>query len=213
VREARFDQFDQRAAEMVRWHVARARGEDRTPPPTDDLDLTDEQATLWMAACGAAIDSVALSPGAVERAVAAVERYYATAGVYDDFVFLWQMAVDVAVAYDDHDALARLGRLVDEHAGSRPGTGVRAHRSALGAELARRNGAPVTEVERHLRDAVEGYDRWGSPPYAARARARLGRLLIDTGRSEEGAALLAEADATFERLGAAAWRQDLVGLV
>ena len=151
------------------------------------------------------------APGAVAQAVRAAERYYAIAGVYDDFVFIWQLAIEVAEAYDDEDALARLARIVDEHAGNRPGAGVRAHQSALAADLALRAGAPAAEIENHLRAAVTGYERWGSPPYAARTRARLGRLLIDDGRADEGRVLLREADAVLHRLGAAAWRTALIG--
>jgi class 3 adenylate cyclase len=207
---ASFDEVDQRVAAIVRWHVARARGEDQAPPVTDDIELNDENARLWMAAGDAAIASVTLAPGAVESVVDAAERYYEIAGIYDDFVFIWRTAIEVATAYDDREALERLARIVDEHAGSRPGAGVRAHRSALAAELARRAGAPASEVERHLREAVSGYERWGSSPHAARARAELGRLLVDEGRRDEGTALLREADAEFGRLGATAWRQALV---
>jgi class 3 adenylate cyclase len=210
VRQGSFEEGERRIAATVRQQVARARGEDWSAPNETAIALNDENARLWAEVGEAATAVVTLAPGAVERAVRAAERYYLMAGLYDDFVFLWQLAVEVATAYDDSEALTRLARIVDEHAGSRPGTGVRAHRSALAAELSLRSGASAAEVEEHLREAIAGYERWGSPPYAARARARLGRLLLDHGSAEEGAALLGEADATFERLGATAWRQALV---
>jgi hypothetical protein len=210
VRHSSFEDVDQRIATVVRLQVARARGEDWSAPITEDVPLNDDDARLWEEVGEAATAAVTLAPGAVERAVRAAEEYYTVAGVYDDFVFIWQIAVEVATAYDDHEALARLALIVDEYAGSRPGAGVRAHRSALAAELARRAGSPSDQIEMHLREAIAGYERWGSPPYAALARARLGRLLLAGGRNEEGAALLSEADATFERLGAAAWRRALV---
>ena len=210
VQHGSFEEGERRVAAIVRQHVARARGEDWSAPDATDMEFNDDNARLWLEVGKAATEAVTLAPGAVERAVHAAERYHAIAGLYDDFVFIWQLAVEVAAAYDDGDALARLARIVDEHAGSRAGAGVRAHRSALAAELSRRAGAPTAEVEEHLREAIAGYERWGSAPYAARARATLGRLLLDNGSTEEGAALLSEADAVFERLGAAAWRDALV---
>jgi class 3 adenylate cyclase len=209
-RQGSFEEGERRVTTIVRQHVARARGEDWSAPADPDMEFNDESARLWFEVGNAATAAVTLAPGAVERAVHAAQRYHAIAGLYDDFVFLWQLAVEVATAYDDGEALAQLARIVDEHVGSRPGAGVRAHRSALAAELSLRAGAPASEVEEHLREAIAGYERWGSPPYTARARARLGRLLVDTGSAEEGAALLGEADATFERLGASAWRRALV---
>jgi class 3 adenylate cyclase len=212
VREGSFEEGEGRIMDTVRQHVARARGEDWSASAGSDIEVNDNAIRFWEEVGSAAASAVTLAPGAVERAVAAAEGYYAASGVYDDFVFIWQIAVEVADAYDDGDALGRLARIVDEHSGNRPGLGLRAHRSALGAELARRAGAPAREVEEHLRDAIAGYERWGSRPYAARARARLGRLLVEDGRADEGAALLTEADAELERLGATAWREALIGV-
>jgi class 3 adenylate cyclase len=212
VRDVSFEEGEYRLMSAVRHHVARARGEEWSESTASDIELNDDAARYWDEVGAAATEAVTLAPGAVERAAAAAEGYYASAGVYDDFVFIWQQAIEVADAYDDGEALTRLARIVDEHAGSRPSVGLRAHRSALAAELSRRAGAPAAEIEEHLRAAIAGYERWGSPPYAARARARLGRLLIDDGRAEEGAALVGEADAVFDQLGAAAWREELVAV-
>ena len=213
VDQATFDEADRLLAEVVRHAVARARGEDWTSHVADAIEPNDDDIRIWVQLGRAARDAETLTDGAVERAVEAAERYYAKTGVYDDFVFIWEGAVEVAAAYQDVAALTRLASIVDEHVGSRPGVGVRAHRSALAAELALSAGAPILEAEEHLRAAIDDYGSWGSAPYAARARARLGQLLLDDGRTEEGAALLGEADAAFERLGAAAWRRDLQPVV
>ncbi len=212
IAEAPFEEADQQLASVVAHAVARARGEDVAMPTTGDLETNDDDLRIWTDLGRASVEAETLTPGAVERAVAAAESYYAKTGMYDDFVFIWQGAVEVAEAFDDDAALARLAQIVDQHVGSRPGAGVRAHRSALAAELSRRAGAPDADVEEHLRSAIAGYERWGARPYAARARAKLGRLLLDGDRREEGAALLGEADAIFERLGAAQWRRALVSV-
>jgi len=206
-----FEESELRVAAIVRAHVARARGEDWTAPSGDGVELNDDSVKMWEEVGKAATASRTLAPGAVERAVRAAERYYEIAGVYDDFVFIWQLAIEVAEAYDDTEALARLAGIVGKHLGSRPGAGVRAHQAALAAELVRRAGGPLEEVEQHLRESIDGYERWGSLPYGARARAGLGRLLVGKGRVGEGSALLRDAEAAFERLGAAAWRRALIG--
>jgi class 3 adenylate cyclase len=209
LREESFEDAEQQLMVAVSQHVARARGQQWSAPDDTGSELVDVSARPWYEVSKAAEAIATLAPGGPERAVRAVESYYGAAGVFDDFVFVWQLAVEVAEAYDDGEALAQLARIVDEHSGSRPGAGVRAHRSALAAELSVRAGASAADVEEHLRAAIAGYEAWGSPPYAARARARLGRLLLDDGRAEEGKALLSEADVTFDRLGATAWREAL----
>jgi hypothetical protein len=85
-----------------------------------------------------------------------------------------------------------------------------AHRRwAVGAHAAHLGRLPEAEVA--LRDAVTRYDAWGSPVYAARARAALAGALAGQGRDQEAAALAQQSRELLARIGATAWLRRVDG--
>ena len=100
--------------------------------------------------------------------------------------------------------------VVADQSGTTIPLGLRGHRAFVAGRVATRDGAPAeAEAEAHLRAAVDIYDRWGSLPYAARAREVLGHLLAADGRDEAAHAMLAQARTAYTDLGAVTWLERL----
>ncbi len=68
---------------------------------------------------------------------------------------------------------------------------------------------PPETIAADLRAGIDGLDRYGAVPEAARMRSWFGRWLLDQGRVEEGRDVLAAAAATFRALGAKRWLNEL----
>ena len=62
-----------------------------------------------------------------------------------------------------------------------------------------------------MRDAIDGFTRWGSPLWRAQAQADLGSWLRLQGRDEEAQGLLASARDCYLELGATALLGELDG--
>ncbi|HJQ43572.1 MAG TPA: hypothetical protein VJ831_10840, partial [Jatrophihabitantaceae bacterium] len=194
--------------------LADARGRARQYPSIDDAARTiDDQGLLSYVAMADMYEARARGDlsTAVAKGIEAVELMVEVAGLLDDQIHAWPAAVESALAAGDDDALRRLIEIVDTDSFGAVGRGYRAHRARFAALLAVRDGADE-DVERSFRDAIEGFDVWGSPVYAAKARAELARWLDEQARVEEAHGLRAEAVKALTAAGANGWLAQL-GLV
>ncbi len=191
----------------VRGYVALARGEDfDVPPVAHEVRGSDDPSDqAWVALVDAfAAQAAGREAEALARAVASVDAMHALSGPSDDFVLMWPVAVDLALALGDHAVVQRLLGVLDRDAERmRIPLPVQTHRTRFAGLLARDDEPEVAEEA--LRRAIDGFERWGSPHHRARTEAELGELLRRTGRDEEAAALLAAARGTLTGLGAHAW--------
>ncbi|MGN6576246.1 MAG: ATP-binding protein [Nocardioides sp.] len=179
------------------------------PPETDG-----KADNGWVAFAGAAVEqSHGRTDLALRHAVEAARLMHEQSGLWDDFVHIWPLAMDLALARGDLDTARELMAIVEQDAKRRRvPLGVRAHRALFTALLAEADPQSDQEaVERLLRSAVDDYARWGSPHYRARAQGELGRWLRQHGRSEEDELLVREAREVLEGLGARAWLRRLEG--
>jgi tetratricopeptide (TPR) repeat protein len=182
-----------------------ARDEPSTVPwEVGSRDLVDYPgAWAWQAHCEALL---ARREGAREEAtrlaVTAVEGLGAIIGLGEDLPMLWPSVAEVVEDGGDEEAFIDVLAVTD-NAGQRVPRALLAHRRWIEGRHAARAGA--AEAEGLLREAVAGYDQWGSPVYAARARADLAGVLADAGRDREAADLAQRAREVFGRLGASAW--------
>jgi class 3 adenylate cyclase len=148
---------------------------------------------------------------ALRHAVEAVRTMHEQSGVWDDFVHIWPVAMDLAVACADLDTARGLLAIVEQDARRRRvPLGVRAHRALFTALLSEEDAqSDPAAIEPLLRSAIDGYTRWGAPHYRARALGELGRWLDRHERGEEAGPLLREAREALEQLGARAWLRRL----
>jgi tetratricopeptide (TPR) repeat protein len=157
----------------------------------------------------------ALGQGDRSRAQAAAFEaaltFHGASGTSDDFVHAWSLAGLLAAEGGDDEALDELLRLVEE-APSVPESSVRAHWAHLRGLRARSGGAPDA-VETALREAIDGFEHWGSAYMRARAQASLGTWLRTQGRNDEADELIAAARAQYAEMGAAALLAQLDGLL
>jgi hypothetical protein len=138
----------------------------------------------------------------------AVSEVYDVGGVLDEFTSVYGAVLSL-VPDDGGDAvLDHLAEVLDG-SGERPMAGAQAHRDLVEALRGARRGSPDDEVARHHESAIAGYDAWGSPVFAARARAAYGVWLSRHGRVDEAEALLSAARTTYASLGATAWLSEL----
>jgi class 3 adenylate cyclase/tetratricopeptide (TPR) repeat protein len=206
-------------AAATRGFVAVVRGEPfedpwgaAGPPETDGRSDNG-----WLAFAGAAVEqSRGRTDLALRHAVESARLMYEQSGLWDDFIHVWPVAMDLALTCDDLDSARELLAIVEQDARRRRvPLGVRAHRglfTALLTEAARRPSDPdpgPDPVEGLLRGAVDDYGRWGSPHHRARAQGELGRWLREHGRGEEAELLLQEARDVLTQLGARAWLRRL----
>jgi hypothetical protein len=109
----------------------------------------------------------------------------------------------------DRDAMiAVLAPLEAVPAAARP-LGFRAHLHRFRALVGALAGDDEAAVEEGLRRAVAEFEEWGSPVYAARARADLARYLEAQGRRDEAAEARQAAADAYAALGADAWLAEL----
>ncbi len=176
------------------------------PPATDG-----PSDNAWLAFVSAATEqSRGREDLALRHAVEAARTAFEQSGMWDDFVHIWPVAMDLALHCEDLGSARDLLGLVDQGAmRRRVPLGVRAHRDLFTALLAEEPEAD--SVEHLLRAAVDAYTRWGSPHHRARAVGELGLWLRRHERGEEGDALLEEAREALAQLGAVAWLGRLEG--
>jgi ATP/maltotriose-dependent transcriptional regulator MalT len=114
------------------------------------------------------------------------------------------IAVEASFALGDLD---RVERLLAELAAMTPGEtppSLRAHTARFEARLAARRGEHE-RVEASFTAAADAFRELGFPFHTAVAELEHGEWLLETGRAEEAAPLLAEARAAFEMLKARPW--------
>jgi len=136
-----------------------------------------------------------------------LDATYQACGLGDDFAACSGFVLDAAVRIGDHTALERLKQILDQDM-TAPQTGVRGH-LALAKALTAGDTTEEEEVEAFFQTAAHEYDSWGSPVFAARARATYGVWLARRGRIDEAEPLLAAARTTYQGLGAVAWLTEL----
>ena len=191
------------AMTAIRITMAAARGA-RVDLPwrKGDRSMSDDPAALaWMdIAEAAAVELAGDLKLALPLAVNAVERAYALYGTWDDFWHFFPIAARLAVDVRDESAIARLLEMTRSTV-SRVDVAVQAHRAWLLGRVA----SEPAEVEDRFREALAGYEQWGSPVYAAQAAADYGLWLAGQGRRDEAAIHVERARETFTALGASAW--------
>jgi class 3 adenylate cyclase/tetratricopeptide (TPR) repeat protein len=128
-----------------------------------------------------------------------------------DLSQLWPRSMRAALAAGDLGLARRLLDLVSDVPPGDVTLALRAHVLVLRAELAIAQGAEAPAIGDDLAAGVAAFEAYGSPPELGRAQQRYGRWLRDQGRVAEAEPLLAAARATFERLGATAWLDELAG--
>ena len=180
----------------------------RHPTVSDELRLIDDKGLLSYVAMADmyAAKSRGDLTAAVARGREAVQLAFEVAGLADDQIHIWPSVVECAFAAGDAETIGWLLDLVD--GATTLGTGYRAHRSRFAALLAIREGSHA-DVEQQFRDAITGFERWGAPAYAAKARAELARWLDDQGRVDDAAELRATAVQTLRGVGARGWMAEL----
>jgi hypothetical protein len=184
--------------------LARATGAVVPSVPVELAHLVtseERQERAWILSA-VAEDAAATDPAkAAALAAEATDAYVLTSGTDDDFVHHWSHAVELAAAAHDGAGVEELLDLVRR----RPRGVLTPH---VRAELARLRGTysdAAEDREGDLRYAIEGLAAFGSPFGRARSEVVLAELLVSDGRSEEAAALLDSARATFQDLGAVPW--------
>ena len=161
------------------------------------------------------IDAWRLLLGVHERpgdGLRAVRRYREAAGSSDDFAVVWTAAADAALDAADWPAAAALVAEVETADDARP--------PLLSAQLLRVRGELAagrpdgdrSAAEAVLRAGITALDDFGAVFPAARARTVLADLLTGSGRDDEAAQLLADAQVVFDRLAAAPWSARVAAL-
>jgi hypothetical protein len=171
------------------------------PPPETD----DPSDSGWIAIALAAEERArGNDAAALEHALRSVDRMYDYQLVSDDFVHVWPLALELALAVGDQASVDRLMARIDDAAKQmRIPLAVAAHRDRGEALL-----LPETDQDRAeslLRRAVTGFGTWGSPQWRARTEGELGLLLERLGRHDEATTLLRGAVAALTELGAEGW--------
>jgi hypothetical protein len=176
----------------------------------DDARATDDKSLMAYLALADMFDAKARGDlrAAATRGIAAVDFLFGIAGLADDQIHAWPSAVECAFAAGDADAITGLLAVVDNEPPGALGRGYRAHRARFAALLAVRDGVD-SDVEQPFREAISKFEEWGSPVYAAKARAELAAWLDETGRADEAARLRQEALVVLQAVGANGWLAEL----
>jgi hypothetical protein len=201
-----FHADDESQATAFAGLVLMARGE--SPVQVVGSSARREYGSHWVA-LGDAL--VAVHRGTEEHAALlarSVDASFESNGLFDEFTSVYGAVLSLVRLDGDDAVLDHLAHVVDS-ASDGPPLGLRAHRELVQALRDSRRGAAEEEVDRRFRAAVAGYESWGSPVYAARARAAHGAWLVGRGRREEAAPLLAQARDGYVAVGATAWLADL----
>jgi hypothetical protein len=173
--------------------------------PTDDLQEAAWQHHLLMLRHRSA--------GEWQQALAMAETLLDsvdTAGTTDgDFFMMWSEAIRTALLAGDLTLAERLLAAVEQRPPGDVSPALRAHLLLhRGTFRIATHGDPAS-VEADLRDAIDAFETFDSPPYRARTQAALGRWLAAQGRDDDAAPLLSSARTTFTELGATAWLAEL----
>lgn len=150
-------------------------------------------------------DRAGESAEALRLAVSATTEY---GDLFDDFLHMWDLAMELALAGDDREVEAELLALIEGAPVVLP-LGLRAHRARFGALIALRDDLAPAETEALLRHAVDLYTQWGALAYRARAQGELGGFLTHQGRADEAAPLLDEAREFLTSIDAQVWLEHL----
>ncbi|MGY2874141.1 class 3 adenylate cyclase/tetratricopeptide (TPR) repeat protein [Marmoricola sp. URHA0025 HA25] len=181
-----------------------------TPPPSDTRGDRSSEALAdrsWYLV-GDAADALVMDDKvtALARAVEATRIMRDLGGAYDDFFHAFGLAVNLAADLRDPERYSELIELVD---GVASPVAVQAYAVRLRGLLAATDGSPAGQAETALREAIDLFEQWGSPPERARTQCELALLLTAEGRSDEADELLADARRTYEELGASGRLQAL----
>ncbi len=197
--------------ELVRYHVLRARGGAWTPGE-DFLREGDEQDEA-SAAIRMLVTAIQHADegrdDAGELAVTACRQMLEFGGLFDDFVTVMALAVDLVSELVEDELLADLIALVDAHPRIRPPVAVSYTYHRARALLGSQTDADPDQVEAELRAALDDARAWRAEPWVARAMAELGIWLSRHGREEEAAEPLRVAREEYAALGAARWSEQL----
>jgi tetratricopeptide (TPR) repeat protein len=200
-------------APFVHGALADVRGESELlSAPGDEVRSADDKSVMSLVA-GADMFAAKRAgdlPKAARKGLEAALSQYEVSGFTDDLVHIWPFAMSVALSAGEREVVDRLLEIVDDEPPGFVGVGVRAHRKRVAALLAAQDGRD--DVESLLRSAVDEYTAWGSPLWAARARAELAAWLTEQGRVDEAAVLRRQATDQLRGAGANGWLTEL-GLV
>ncbi len=198
-------------AELVRYHVLRARGGTWTPGPDflregDEQDEGSASVRMLVTAIQHADEG---RDDAGTLAVTACRHMLDYGGLWDDFGTVLAMAVDLAAELGEVERLADMVALVDAHPRTRPPVAARYAYHRARALLGWQTDEDPDQVETDLRAALDDAGAWRADPWAARVAADLGVWLARQGRDEEAVEPLRVARETYATLGAARWSEDL----
>ncbi len=212
LREREIDGPNEPFGELVECHIACARGQGWQPRRALEDPLHHEDMVV-RSVVGLIHSKAALERGdpAAALAVSSTHLAYAASGLFDDFTTIYRLATDIAWEAGDRAALEEIRAVALADVGNKHPTGLRAQEARLRGLLAIEHGEAAAVVESHFSEAVAVARQWRSPVAVARAQADLGVWLTHQGRAEEAADVLDEARATFERLGAVRWAEQLDG--
>jgi hypothetical protein len=199
-----FHPDDESQATAFAGLVLAARG--ASPSEVVGSSARREYGSHW----GVVGDALVAGDGAEREALSkqAVSEVFDLGGVLDEFTSVYGAVLSLVPDEGGDAVLDHLAEVLDG-SGERPMAGAQAHRDLVEALRGARRGSPDGEVARHYQSAIDGYDAWGSPVFAARARASYGAWLGRHGRPDEADPLLAAARTTYASLGATAWLSEL----
>ena len=195
---------------VIRGQISLARGADWGPDLSDGSRLAEEDLALssFRKATMARLAQLSGESDVRDLVVESTELMYRQAGIFDDFTMLFHCVTEVAWDAGDRAALDDLLGLVAQDRYNKRPTGLRAQQARMLGLMAIQDGADPATVELHLGTAIAECRAWKSPITLARCQADLGAWLTRQGRPEEAGPLLAEARATFDRLGRPPGRSD-----
>ena len=182
----------------------------RHPSLPPEMRATDDETLIAVLAATDMYEARAAGDrhAATGHGTDAVARMLAVVGLSDDMIFIWPAAVECALAEPDRAVVEHLLAAVDDALPGLVGRGYRAHRLRFAGLLAMHDGV-TTDVEQNLRAAITAFEEWGSPPYAAKARAELAGWLDGQHRADEAASLRQEARAVLQAMAANGWLAEL----
>jgi class 3 adenylate cyclase/tetratricopeptide (TPR) repeat protein len=191
--------------------LAEARGVTSDLVPTDVPETSDDvNALAWTAHLN---QHAARRRGDLAAAAAhgfeAVEHVYSFGGPGDDFLSLWPSAVEAALEAGDLDLVRRLQLFTDDVPPGLLSPALIAHRARATALVERVDGGRLEVVEANLGVALDAYTQMGAATHRALTEEDLARCMVEQGRGDEAAPLLARARTTYEELGALSWLRRL----
>jgi tetratricopeptide (TPR) repeat protein len=201
--------FAAAARRFVDATLAHGRGRPCRLSLSDEVRSIDDDSVLSMVAGGDMFEARARGDigAAAAKGLEAVRHQVRVNGLYDDAIHMWPGAMEAALVAGEQAALDELLKIVDDARGL-AGLGFRMHRARFLGLIAIRDGR-TDDAEQSLREAIAGLEKWGSPPYAAKARAELAGWLDQQGRADEAAVLRQAALEVLLPLRADGWLTEL----